>query len=775
MSYAQIDLPPLRADGAVHEQAAPPVRRFLAQLLALTLLFVASVGGLVAATVAASAETAVRAAAQTLAFVTPGDMKSGSLLFRGSEPGKYVEAPRVKTDYDVTVSGPTIRTRVTQAFTNPTDGWVEGVYVYPLPDKGAVDTMKLVVGDRVIVADVKERQEAKRVYEEAKADGKTAALVEQERPNLFTNSVANIGPGETIVVQMEFQAPAAQVEERMSLRIPLVVAPRYMPAPMIQTVSMDERGWGVTQAGGNDPVPDRDRISPPVNDPRKVAPTNPVTITVRLNAGFRLGEVASATHRLKEQVLDEERRIVALDDEDVPADRDFELTWTPKAGPTPSIGLFKERIGSDDYVIGYVTPPAVQPSEEKRPRESIFVIDNSGSMSGPSMQQAKDSLIFALDRLTPADRFDVIRFDDTMERLFMDTVEASPSNVARAKSFVSSLSANGGTEMLPPLKAALFDPRPSDQRFIRQIVFLTDGAIGDEQRMFEAIGANRGRSRLFMVGIGSAPNSYLMTRAAELGRGTFTHIGGTDEVDARMRELFAKLESPVATGLGAKFASGVADMTPKILPDLYRGEPLVFAAKLKDAKGALTLSGMIGDTPWVATLDLAKAADGAGVSKLWARRKIDDVEVAQTLRELKPEAADAAILKLALEHQLTTRLTSLVAVDQTPRRPAGERLTRADVPLNLPAGWDFDKVFGPQPGSELAPPEMRKAEAEGLMKVAYSGVAQKPAPAATRAVQAQAPLPQTATDAEMKMLAGLALLLMAIGLLVIRPTRRRTA
>ncbi|MDR4308765.1 marine proteobacterial sortase target protein [Chelatococcus sambhunathii] len=771
MSYAVIDLPPLGGD--IQEAPAPGgFRRFMLQLFLLSLAFVASVGGLIVSTVAASAETAAR----KLAFVTPSDMKSGALLFRGSEPGKYVEAPRVKADYDVTVSGPTIRTRVTQAFTNPTDGWVEGVYVYPLPEKSAVDTMKLVVGDRVIVADVKERQEAKRVYEEAKADGKTAALVEQERPNLFTNSVANIGPGETIVVQMEYQAPASQVEQRMSLRIPLVVAPRYMPTPVLQTVSMDDRGWGVTQAGSNDPVPDRDRISPPVTDPRKVAPTNPVTITVRLNAGFTLGDVASSTHRLKEQVLNDESRIVALDDAEVPADRDFELSWTPKSGPTPSVGLFRERIGGEDYVLGYVTPPAIEPQAEKRPREAIFVIDNSGSMSGPSMAQAKASLIFALDRLTPADRFDVIRFDDTMERLFMDTVEATPENVARAKDFVSRLSADGGTEMLAPLKAALFDPRPTDQRYLRQIVFLTDGAIGDEQRMFDAIGANRGRSRLFMVGIGSAPNSYLMTRAAELGRGTFTHIGGTEEVDARMRELFAKLESPVVTGLSAKFELGVADMTPKILPDLYRGEPLVFAAKVAEAKGALTLSGMIGDTPWSAKLDLARAAEGAGVSKLWARRKIDDVEVALTLRETKPEAADAAILKLALAHQLTTRLTSLVAVDRTPRRPAGEKLTRADVPLNLPAGWDFDKVFGEQPGSELAPPEMRKAEAEGLMKVAYQGVAQAKTPAqATRAVQAQAQLPQTATDAQLKTLAGLALILLALGLLAINPTRRRAA
>jgi Ca-activated chloride channel family protein len=742
---------------------AVPLKRSLAARAAFLVASLWALGWLVVATVATNA------AEVTTASVRPTDMTSGSLLLRGTEPGSFVETPRVEADYDVTVSGPTIRTRVTQAFRNPTDGWVEGVYVYPLPEKGAVDAMKLVIGERVIVADVKERKEAKATYTQAKAEGKSAALVEQERPNLFTSSVANIGPGETIVVQLEYQAPAHQEAERMSLRIPLVVAPRYNPAPIVQTVNMDEsRGWSAT-----DPVADRDRISPPVNDPRETPPTNPVTITVRLNAGFALGEVASATHKVAISGERDDVRTVTLADGVVPANRDFELNWSAKAGPTPSVGLFKERVGDADYVTAYVTPPAVEATTEKRPREAIFVIDNSGSMSGPSMAQAKQSLIFALDRLSPADRFDVIRFDDTMERLFLDAVPASPENVARAKAFVSELSANGGTEMLPPLKAALFDPRPNDASYVRQIVFLTDGAIGDEQRMFDAISGSRGRSRLFMVGIGSAPNSHLMTRAAELGRGTFTHIDGTEAVDVRMRELFAKLESPVVTGLSARFETGPADVTPRILPDLYRGEPLVISAKVPEAKGGLELRGMIGDRPWVAKLDLARAVEGAGTSKLWARRKIDDAEVAQTLRELSSEDADAAILKLALAHGLTTRLTSLVAVDQTPRRPAGTKLTRADVPLNLPAGWDFDKVFGTRSGSEAAPAQLRKAESwPALQKVAMNSAAPLAAPAAVS--QPGVTLPQTATDAELRLYAGLALLLLAAGLMIVRPTRRLT-
>ncbi|PZQ11219.1 MAG: marine proteobacterial sortase target protein [Ancylobacter novellus] len=733
------------------------LRRFLVQFVLLFAASLAILLGLIFATLAAEGPGA------QLAFVRPGDMRSGALLLKGTEPGAYVEAPRVEADYDVEVSGPTIRTRVTQAFRNPTEGWVEGVYVYPLPEKGAVDTMKLVVGDRVIVADVKERAEAKATYEKAKTEGKAAALVEQERPNLFTNSVANIGPGETVVVQIEYQAPVRQEAERMSLRIPLVVAPRYMPAPIVQTVTMDGAGgWGAT-----DPVADRDRISPPVNDPRETPRGNPVTITVRLKAGFPLGEVASQTHAIA-VTGDEDARTVTLAEKQAPADRDFELVWTPKAGPTPSVGLFRETVGRETYVAAYVTPPAVAPEAAPLPRETIFVIDNSGSMAGASMAQAKQSLLFALNRLAPGDRFDVIRFDDTMERLFLDTVAASPETLAKARGFVTALTANGGTEMLPPLKSALFDPRPNDASHVRQIVFLTDGAIGDEQRMFDAIAAGRGRSRLFMVGIGSAPNSHLMTRAAELGRGTFTHIGGTEEVDARMRELFVKLESPAVTNLSARFSNGPADQTPGVLPDLYRGEPLVVAARVTAASGTLELRGAIGDRPWTATLDLSRAAQGAGISKLWARRKIDDAEVARTLRTLTPDAADATILKLALEHRLATRLTSLVAVDAMPRRSAGQRLARADVPLNLPAGWDFDKVFG----TERPATPTRRAEAGG----AYQTVAMRSeAPLASphAAMQPGAPLPQTATDAELKLCLGLALILFAVGLVIVRPARRR--
>ena len=403
-------------------------------------------------------------------------------------------------------------------------------------------------------------------------------------------------------------------------------------------------------------------------------------------------------------------------------------------------------------------------AEVSKPRETIFVIDNSGSMEGPSMVQAKDSLIYGLSQMKPGDRFNVIRFDDTMDQLFADAVSADRENIDRAIAFVSRLNANGGTEMIPPMRAALLDSHASDTSHLRQVVFSTDGAIGNEEQLFATISKGLGRSRVFMVGIGSAPNSYLMTRAAELGRGTFTHIGEAAEVTARMQDLFSKIGSPVVTELKAELVGNAAKITPDMLPDLYRGEPVLLMAEAKDLGGSLKISGNIGTQPWEVTLPISKAAKGDGISKLWARRRIADFEVASTLGTLTSDDANKAILGMALDHQIVSSQTSLVAVDKTPKRPAGEKLTRADIPLNLPAGWDYDSVFG-----EDAPAvEQRDAQAE------FTQLAMLQKPAAIPAQQ-QVMLPQTATPAEfMLLIAGFLLVLsLALRLAIPRQSMRQ--
>ncbi|WP_442583422.1 marine proteobacterial sortase target protein [Mesorhizobium sp. ASY16-5R] len=694
---------------------------------------------------------ATAATAMASSLVRPNDMGTGSLLFESNTPGLYVEAPRVDSDFDITVSGQIARTRITQRFENPANGWVEGVYVFPLPENAAVDTLKMVIGDRIVVGDIKEKQEAKQIYEKAKAAGLKAALLEQERPNIFTNQIANIGPRESIVIQIEYQQPVRLSSGVFSLRVPMVVAPRYSPLPALALSASAE---GQEMYIVSDPVPDRANIEPPVLDPRKNPPVNPIAVAVHLKPGFDIGEVKSSYHDVVAAGEAQARDITLKNPEF--ADRDFELTWTAKPSQAPAVSVFAEKLADDQYALVQITPPSSEPQQKRLPREAIFVIDNSGSMAGPSMAQAKASLVYALDRLDAGDRFNVIRFDNTMERVFPRAVEASRQNIDYARNFVAALDADGGTEMLEPLRAALDDQNPGDASYLRQVVFLTDGAIGNEQQMFDLLGTQRGRSRVFMVGIGSAPNGFLMTRMAEIGRGSFTQIGEGGQVEERMRELFAKLENPAVTNLKVTASSASIEPTPSDLPDLYRGEPLTLLVKALELEGTLGISGTIGDRTWSETIALDKSVPGSGIGKLWARRMIDDAEVARSLGRIEQTAADARILSLALEHHLVSRVTSLVAVDKTPSRQQGEPLARADVPLNLPAGWDFDKVFG-----EQEPKPEREAMLDATM---VASVKAAPAPAQAAAQPKQIDLPQTATPSQMLMIAGAMLIALALAL-----------
>ncbi len=408
-----------------------------------------------------------------------------------------------------------------------------------------------------------------------------------------------------------------------------------------------------------------------------------------------------------------------------------------------------------------VTPPAELTADApRRPREAIFVIDNSGSMAGASMPQAKAALVMALDRLTPEDTFNVIRFDDTFDLVFPAAVPATPANVARAKGYVGALEADGGTEMLPALVAALVDQSPDDASRVRQVVFLTDGAIGDEAALFSAIDQGLGRSRLFTVGIGSAPNTYFMSRAARIGRGTFTHIGDFAEVQAKAAVLFEALERPVMTDLTADFPQGVASETwPDPLPDLYAGEPVVITAKLSDAEGTLRIAGDLAGRRWAADLDLADAAEGVGVGQLWARAKIAAIEE-RRFTGADPATIDKLVLQTALDYGLVSRLTSLVAVDVTPARPEGAPLARADVPTMLPDGWQFDKVFGEEIERMRAAPAWREAALDPTLINALAS--HDPNAAADAQGPDGLPLPRGATTAELQMLLGLMLMLAAL-------------
>lgn len=640
---------------------------------------------------------------------------SGTLLLSGKGVAESLPAVRLGTDMDVTVSGAIARVRVTQAFRNTSDRWMEATYLYPLPEDGAVDSLKMVVGDRVIVGHIKRRAEAREIYEKARERGQKAGLVEAERPNMFRNSVANVGPGETVLIQIEYQAPVRQVSGEFSLRLPLVVGPRYVPAQA--TADNPAR----TEAAA---AKDIDEVTAPLAAPALGKGLNPVSITVHLAPGFVPANLISPYHRIAVSDDGAQTRTIRLADGEVPADRDFELRWR-SASADPTLSLFRQSLDGKDYVMASIVPPARLPQGKAPPREMVFVIDNSGSMGGQSMDAAKESLLHALDTLRPEDRFNVIRFDDTMTQLFDHSVPATPEQVATARRFTEGLEANGGTEMLPALKAALVDSTPGDApnavQGVRQVVFLTDGDLSNEKDMMAEIAAHGGRSRVFMVGIGSAPNTFLMRRMAEAGRGTYTNIGDGSEVNAKMTALLDRLKAPVARDLKVKVDGAPIDFTPRRLPDLYVGEPLVLLGRGQALSGRLTVSGMIGDKPWSQTVDLSAAVDSPAVARLWANRRVAEIEAARAAGEVEDDQADGQIADLGLAYSLVTSQTSLVAVDETPTRPAGARLTREELPLLLPAGWDFDTLFNGAAAHAMPPTagaEAGEAEAVTLPRTA---------------------------------------------------------
>jgi Ca-activated chloride channel family protein len=726
--------------------ALPPDSRAIIRFFHVVLAILAC-GGLVASFPPATRAQPVGPSCGD-GLIRKSDTGTGELLFKTSELGCYFPAPRVAVDFTIDVSGPVARTRVTQRFENPADGWVEGVYLFPLPEGAAVDTLKMKIGDRLIEGQIKERQEARQIYEAAKAHGKRASLVEQERPNIFTNSVANIGPHETIAVQIEYQESLRFDSGRYHLRVPLVVAPRFNPAPQTTLVRYREG----EQLGLFDPVPDRRRLEAPVLRP-EAGKINPVTFQMTIEAGFPIGPIASESHHILVIREGEARAKVALAARDVPADRDFVLSFAPKAGEAPSVSLLKEQKDEGDYYLALIMPRASESRDGHLPRETIFVLDNSGSMGGESIRQAKAGLLLGLDRLTPADRFNVIRFDDTMTQLFPRTVVATPGNVAFAKGYVSSLEASGGTVMLPALIAALRDETPDDRSFLRQVIFLTDGAVGNEAELFAAINQRLGRTRLFTVGIGSAPNSHFMSGAARAGRGTFTYIGSTDQVTAKMEELFVKLERPVMTDLAAEWPSGTsAESWPNPLPDLYAGEPVVVTFKTTGSNGALTLKGYRDGTPWEMRLVLFEAAEGQGIEKLWARNKIAALEESR-VNSVDLSAIDREVLDVAIRHHLVSHLTSLVAVDVVVARQDDELLASRQVPLNLPAGWDFDKVFGD--GARVIE---RRADAVPDTLLMKLDLKVSP-PGVVQPQDAGLQLPQGSTSARLMLLLGMVLLL----------------
>ena len=584
------------------------------------------------------------------------------------------DAPLLNTDVDIVVNGPVARVSVRQAFRNDSADWVEGIYVFPLPDGAAVDSMRLIVGERLIEGEIREKAEARREYQRAKSSGRKATLVEQQRANQFTTRVANVAPGELVTVEIEYLDQPSFSDGRFALRFPMTITPRFTPAP--------DRLLAATGFGN------AVLVTPPL-----VAATSGhlVTLDVHINSGMPIEHITSRYHPVRIGSVGH-RYHVSLAGQTARMDADFELSWQPQASPEPQAALFSEMVNGEPHYLLMVTPPDTgMVSPERIPREMLFIIDTSGSMHGESIHQAAAALKRALGSLQPGDLFNVIEFDSDLRPLFGNSVDASPIRIEQANAFVDALQADGGTNMAPALHFALL--QPEHHSHLRQVVFITDGAVGNEEELFSLIERHLGSSRLFTVGIGSAPNGWFMRRSAELGKGSFTLIGAVDEVTARMDELFAKIERPRAKNIHIDWPWAV-EMYPAKVPDLYAGEPVTVRVRSDAPFTAGSMVRVTGDTAgggWLVDIPVVEDYTGFGVGALWARAKISSLFDEQR-RGGDAQVIRAEVVKTALKHRLVSRYTSLVAVDRTPERDPAQALKSQSVPSLMPRSAAFPQT-----------------------------------------------------------------------------------
>lgn len=685
-------------DGACRPARVPLVALLGGAQRRLGLLAATAVLALAALGAGATAAWGQDAPAAAQAAQSPSEVAQGSLLYRDAA-GRYQVLPLERTEVEIDVRGVVASVAVTQRFTNPTDAPLEALYVFPLPHDAAVYDMQARIGERVVRAVVKEREEARRTYEAARDEGRRAALVEQERPNVFSSSLANVLPGERIEVRLRYAGPLLWEDGRVRLTFPLVVGPRYVPAaaspsdeaagaaldaPLPPSARGTEAQWQGTRAGHD------------------------VRIGVRLEAGLELRSFHSPSHELRSRREADGSTRIELASEAVLPNRDFVLEYRLAPPRGPRAALYVSSVADDEapgdtggrpFLLA-AFPPQADAAAPRTPLELVFLVDVSGSMAGTSMEQARAALLQALERLTPDDRLHVVAYNHAFFAFQPEPLPATADLLARARRFVAGLVADGGTEMLPALQSVLaLPPTPG---YLRHVVLLTDGCLGNEEQIFAALKAGLGEARLFTVAIGSAPNHYLAANMAQFGRGSFTAISDVTEIRAQMGRLLDQISSPVLTDLRLTWHGvSAADVLPARLPDLFRGQPLLIHGRLHgDAPGRLVIEGRAGASAFRQELAVEpqRARFHPGITTLWARAKVDELMDLWRQAPEGPEqdARRADVVALAVQHHLVTRFTSLVAVEDVPAHTGGAPRT-ALVPAELPAGWQAEAVVGRNP------------------------------------------------------------------------------
>lgn len=639
------------------------------------------------------------------------------IMGKDGKPAGFV--PLKHTAIKTEISGFVARTEVTQEYENALPNAVEAIYVFPLPHDSAVDGMTMTVGDREIRAVIKEREEARQIYEAARNAGHTAALLDQERPNIFTQSVTNIPPGGTVTIKLSVIELLKYEAGVYQFAFPLVVGPRYIPgAP----TGPPDRGT-MPNTGQ---VPDASQISPPVAGIHTddLHAGHDVSVEVNLAAGVPVGDVESTSHKIFADRTGPDSYHVKLADDLVLPDKDFILKYKV-AGAGISDAVLAHSDKSGGYFTLILQPPEKPAEETLVPRQLIFVLDTSGSMWGFPIEMAKKTIARALDNLRADETFNLITFSGDTRILFPEPVPATAANVAKAKQVLAGAYGSGGTEMMKAIRTALGDDagagKPMEADPVRVVCFMTDGYVGNDAEIIAEVKKHTD-TRVFSFGIGTAVNRFLLTKMAEEGHGDVEFVTAPGEAQAAADRFYERVHSPVLTNIAIDWNGlPVTDVYPREVRDLFSVKPIIITGRFTgNPSGKITIKGYQGTGDFSRTIpvDFSSAGEAnAALEKIWARHKVEDL-MSQDWNGIQQgnSAHKAEIIQVGLEHSLATQYTSFVAVEEKTVVQDGKPVW-IEVPVELPqgvsplavpgaAGGDVSKL--PQAGTTMysyyAPP-----------------------------------------------------------------------
>ncbi|MEM1045422.1 MAG: VIT and VWA domain-containing protein [Pseudomonadota bacterium] len=596
--------------------------------------------------------------------------------------GERVSLPMLKSDYAVAIDGTMATVTLKQTFFNSRDRALNATYLFPLNRKAAVYAMTMEVGDEVVEAVIKRKAEAQKTFDRAKADGKAASLLTQHRPNMFTQDIANLMPGASLTVTLKYVQPVPKVDGAYELVVPFVVGPRYegkgssvvadrsAPDADIDDVTFvpddageteEVSGWSVAKLPDYPPVSGQD--APGAIDRERVG------FSVALRAPVPIHGMMSPTHALAIETGDNSAQATLAKGRTI-GNKDLVLRYELGEDDTVAAGILSHFDHRGGFVSLQIEPPKTPADDAITPRELVFVLDTSGSMSGKPMRASKTFMRAALKGLRPGDHFRILRFSNNTTQFAQDPVPATLPNVRAGIRFVDNLSAGGGTEMNKAINAA-FDTRPLNNT-MRIVVFLTDGYIGADRQVIQTVARRIGNARIYAFGVGKSVNRYLLEGLAEEGRGRARYVEIDEAASEAAEALAQSLDAPLLTDLEIDWNGLAVDaQSPARLPDLFAaGAVRVLARYEQGGAHRITVKGLINGRPASLPIDIIlknkpSTGDAPGESALpitWARERIFDLERAYTISGGKDKRAEQAITKLGLDFSLQTAFTSFVAV-----------------------------------------------------------------------------------------------------------------